>query len=149
MAVSFRVRGARGACGRRMRPQGVGRFETANRRRAYSPCGCCISRPPDAEQAAPDAPDALGTKNPPDCRRWVPLLEEFRRSLEASLHRPMSQVYLHLHAIGNVTLRSGSIHALVLVSQGLPSFDCDVPAVDCKIVEHLAKALYVICINVT
>src|SRR5688500_13916916 len=26
----------------------VGRFETANRRRAYFPCGCCISRPPDA-----------------------------------------------------------------------------------------------------
>ena len=77
--------GARRACGRALRPQGVGRFETARSRRAYFPEGCCISRPPDAEQSAPDVPDALDTKNPPRCRRWVPLLEEFRRSLEGSL----------------------------------------------------------------
>ena len=98
MAVSFRVRSARRACGRGMRPQGVGRFETACGRRAYSPCGYCISRPPDAEQTASDVPDALGTKNPPDCRRWVPPQEEFRRSLEASLRRGWRGVYLHLHA---------------------------------------------------
>ncbi|MFA4151174.1 hypothetical protein P2C76_21820 [Xanthomonas perforans] len=33
---------------RRQRRRDVGRFETAHSRRAYSPCGCCISRPPDA-----------------------------------------------------------------------------------------------------
>ena len=48
--------GARRACGRALRPQGVGRFETARGRRAYFPCGCCISRPPDAEQTASDVP---------------------------------------------------------------------------------------------
>lgn len=84
------------ACGRGMRPQGVGRFETADRRRAYFPEGCFISRPPDAEQSASAVPDGLGTKNPPGCRRWEPLSEEIRRSLEASLRRGWRGVYLHL-----------------------------------------------------
>jgi len=97
---SFRVRGARRACGRGMRPQGVGRFETADRRRAYFPEGCCISRPPDAEQSASAVPDALGTKNPPACRRWEPLSEEIRRSLATSLRRRWRGVYSHLRHFG-------------------------------------------------
>lgn len=59
----------------------VGRFETAQSRRAYSPCGCCISRPPDAGITSVCARKRTGTKNPPGCRRWGPLCEEFRRSL--------------------------------------------------------------------
>ncbi len=45
------------------RRRDVGRFETAYRRRAYFPEGCCISRPPDAGIASACA-RRIGHKKP-------------------------------------------------------------------------------------
>lgn len=48
---------------RRTMRRDAGRLATANRRRAYSPCGCCIRRPPGAE--TPSMRTNIRHKKPP------------------------------------------------------------------------------------
>ncbi len=65
---------------RRTMRRDAGRLATADSRRAYFPCGCCIRRPPDAETPSM-CPDIQAQKTTA-LRGWAPLSVELLRSVQ-------------------------------------------------------------------
>ncbi|UKE78600.1 hypothetical protein [Xanthomonas graminis] len=70
----------------------VGRLETAYSRRVYSPCGCCIHRPPDAERRVGCTYEACRHKKPTGLSEVGTAVRGVSRLLGESMLRKLFEV---------------------------------------------------------